>query len=228
MNIKPIAHVRTCYGEKFGVPRQSGLVGEAWGQLVFEPEYRQLDAIRGLDGFSHLWLVFIFHHASHKEWKPTVRPPRLGGNQKVGVFASRSPFRPNPIGLSCLKIEKIDLLDPLAPIIHLSGVDVVDGTPVIDIKPYVPYADCLPNASEGFAHGPPPPLALHWQNDMDTNIDGATKRLIEKSLSMDPRPAYQNDDQQREYGCLIDGLNVRWTVQNNTVLILSCSCASST
>ena len=228
MNIKPIAHVRTCYGEKFGVPRQSGLVGEAWGQLVFEPEYRQLDAIRGLDGFSHLWLVFIFHHTSHKEWKPTVRPPRLGGNQKVGVFASRSPFRPNPIGLSCLKIEKIDLLDPLAPIIHLSGVDVVDGTPVIDIKPYVPYADCLPNASEGFAHGPPPPLALHWQNDMDTNIDSATKRLIEKSLSMDPRPAYQNDDQQREYGCLIDGLNVRWTVQNNTVLILSCSCASST
>lgn len=228
MNIKPIAHVRTCYEEKFGVPRQSGLVGEAWGQLVFEPEYRQLDAIRGLDGFSHLWLVFIFHHTSHKEWKPTVRPPRLGGNQKVGVFASRSPFRPNPIGLSCLKIEKIDLLDPLAPIIHLSGVDVVDGTPVIDIKPYVPYADCLPNASEGFAHGPPPPLALHWQNDMDTNIDGATKRLIEKSLSMDPRPAYQNDDQQREYGCLIDGLNVRWTVQNNTVLILSCSCASST
>ena len=228
MNIKPIAHVRTCYGEKFGVPRQSGLVGEAWGQLVFEPEYRQLDAIRGLDGFSHLWLVFIFHHTSHKEWKPTVRPPRLGGNQKVGVFASRSPFRPNPIGLSCLKIEKIDLLDPLAPIIHLSGVDVVDGTPVIDIKPYVPYADCLPNASEGFAHGPPPPLALHWQNDIDANIDSATKRLIEKSLSMDPRPAYQNDDQQREYGCLIDGLNVRWTVQNNTVLILSCSCASST
>ena len=228
MNIKPIAHVRTCYEEKFGVPRQSGLVGEAWGQLVFEPEYRQLDAIRGLDEFSHLWLVFIFHHTSHKEWKPTVRPPRLGGNQKVGVFASRSPFRPNPIGLSCLKIEKIDLLDPLAPIIHLSGVDVVDGTPVIDIKPYVPYADCLPNASEGFAHGPPPPLALHWQNDMDANIDTATKRLIEKSLSMDPRPAYQNDDQQREYGCLINGLNVRWTVQNNTVLILSCSCASST
>lgn len=228
MNIKPIAHVRTCYGEKFGVPRQSGLVGEAWGQLVFEPEYRQFDAIRGLDGFSHLWLVFIFHHTSHKEWKPTVRPPRLGGNQKVGVFASRSPFRPNPIGLSCLKIEKIDLLDPLAPIIHLSGVDVVDGTPVIDIKPYVPYADCLPNASDGFAHGPPPPLALHWQNDIDANIDSATKRLIEKSLSMDPRPAYQNDDQQREYGCLIDGLNVRWTVQNNTVLILSCSCASST
>ena len=228
MNIKPIAHVRTCYGEKFGVPRQSGLVGEAWGQLVFEPEYRQLDAIRGLDGFSHLWLVFIFHHTSHKEWKPTVRPPRLGGNQKVGVFASRSPFRPNPIGLSCLKIEKIDLLNPLAPIIHLSGVDVVDGTPVIDIKPYVPYADCLPNASEGFAQGPPPPLALHWQNDIDANIDSATKRLIEKSLSMDPRPAYQNDDQQREYGCLINGLNVRWTVQNNTVLILSCSCASST
>ena len=228
MNIKPIAHVRTCYGEKFGVPRQSGLVDEAWGQLVFEPEYRQLDAIRGLDGFSHLWLVFIFHHTSHKEWKPTVRPPRLGGNQKVGVFASRSPFRPNPIGLSCFKIEKIDLLDPLAPIIHLSGVDLVDGTPVIDIKPYVPYADCLPNASEGFAHGPPPPLALHWQNDMDANIDSASKRLIEKSLSMDPRPAYQNDDQQREYGCLIDGLNVRWTVQNNTVLILSCSCASST
>ena len=228
MNIKPIAHVRTCYEEKFGVPRQSGLVGEAWGQLVFEPEYRQLDAIRGLDEFSHLWLVFIFHHTSHKEWKPTVRPPRLGGNQKVGVFASRSPFRPNPIGLSCLKIEKIDLLDPLAPIIHLSGVDVVDGTPVIDIKPYVPYADCLPNASEGFAQGPPPPLALHWQNDMDANIDSATKRLIEKSLSMDPRPAYQNDDQQREYGCLINGLNVRWTVQNNTVLILSCSCASST
>ena len=199
------------------------MVDEAWGQLVFEPEYRQLDAVRGLDGFSHLWLVFIFHQTKQKEWKPTVRPPRLGGNQKVGVFASRSPFRPNPIGLSCLKIEKIDLLDPLAPIIHLRGVDLVDGTPVIDIKPYVPYADCLPNASEGFAQGPPPTLAVHWQNGTGTNIDSATKQLIENSLSIDPRPAYQNDDPQREYGCLIDGINVRWTVQSNTILILSCS-----
>ena len=222
VNIEPIAHIKTCYGEKFGVPRQPGLVDEACGQLVFEPRYRTPDAVRGLEGFSHLWLVFIFHRNNNKDWKPTVRPPRLGGNKKRGVFASRSPFRPNPIGLSCLKIEKLDLTDPLAPIIHLRGVDLVDDTPVIDIKPYVPYADSLPDAIGGFAQTAPQPLDVHWQGDTDNSIDATTKLLIEKSLSLDPRPAYQQDGDQREYGCLIGGHNVRWTIKNNVVLILAC------
>lgn len=223
MDIEPIGYIKTCYGEKFGVPRQPGLVDQAWGQLVFEPKYRTPDAVRGLEGFSHLWVVFVFHKNSDKDWKPTVRPPRLGGNKKIGVFASRSPFRPNPIGLSCLKIERIDCNDPLGPIIHLRGVDLVDGTPIIDIKPYIPYADALPDAIGGFAQAPPQSLAVHWQESTDNAIDSKTKLLIEQSLSIDPRPAYQQDNDQREYGCLIAGLNVRWTVENNAVLILACS-----
>ena len=223
MNIEPIGYIKTCYGEKFGVPRQPGLVDQAWGQLVFEPKYRTPDAIRGLEGFSHVWVIFVFHQNSDNDWKPTVRPPRLGGNKKIGVFASRSPFRPNPIGLSCLKIEQIDLTDPLAPIIHLRGVDLVDGTPVIDIKPYVPYADALPDAMGGFARLPPPSLDVHWQEGTGSSIDPATKLLIEQSLSIDPRPAYQQDGDQREYGCLIAGFNTRWMVENNAVLILACS-----
>lgn len=216
----PIAHVRTCYGEKFGVPRQPGLVAEARGELVFAPEFRNPDALRGLDGFSHVWLVFVFHRALRSAWKPTVRPPRLGGNERVGVFASRSPFRPNAIGLSAVRLEGIDFHHPEGPVLRLRGVDLVDGTPVLDIKPYLPMADALPDADAGFAGEPPGGLEVVWQ--AENSPSAATQELITATLATDPRPAYQRAEDNREYGCLIDGYNVRWTVRRGTAVVLSC------
>lgn len=225
MNVEIIAHVKTCYGEKFGVPRQPGLVDEAWGELVFEPEFRNPDAIRGLEGFSHVWLVFVFHQAIRENWSPTVRPPRLGGNEKVGVFASRSPFRPNPIGLSCVRLESIDLDHADGPVLKVRGVDLVDGTPILDIKPYIPYSDALPEAIAGFAQGAPICLDVKWKQGVDDKLDSNTRALIEKTLAIDPRPAYQHDDHDREYGCLINTWNVRWLVASDSVTIVSCELA---
>ncbi len=165
----------------------------------------------------------MFHHAIKGGWKPTVRPPRLGGNEKVGVFASRSPFRPNPIGLSCVRLEEIDHHHPAAPVLKLRGVDLVDGTPILDIKPYIPYADALPGATGGFAQTPPPKLEVRWQTPAPNNLTPATKTLIEKTLSTDPRPAYQRNTPNREYGCLINNHNVRWKVAGNHILITSCT-----
>ena len=149
MEMKMIGRIHTDFATKFGVPRQSGLVPELMGKIVLEPEYRNPDAFRGLEEFSHLWLVWEFSEAVRSEWSPTVRPPRLGGNRRVGVFATRSPFRPNPIGLSCVKLEQIDLQDSRKPVIWVSGVDMMDGTPIYDIKPYLPYADSHPGAKGG-------------------------------------------------------------------------------
>ena len=145
-----IAHIRTDLPEKFGVPRQSGLVPQLQGTIVFEPDYRNPDALRGLEGFSHLWLIFRFHRAEREGWSPTVRPPRLGGNRRMGVFATRSPFRPNNLGLSCVKLEGVCRDEKLGPVIRVSGADLVDGTPILDIKPYLPYADCPRDATGGF------------------------------------------------------------------------------
>lgn len=220
MNVELIGHVRTCYGEKFGVPRQPGLVEEAWGELVFEPEFRNADAVRGLEGFSHVWVVFVFHQAVRSDWKPTVRPPRLGGNERVGVFATRSPFRPNPIGLSVVKLEGIDFDHPDGPVLKLRGVDLVDGTPVLDIKPYIPYADSLPDAVGGFVSGAPEKLSVKWQ--APEMPDEETKNLIKATLAADPRPAYQRGEKNRDYGCLISGYNVRWTVEDNCATIICC------
>jgi len=220
MNFDPIAHIHTCYGEKFGVPRQSGLVNKAWGELVFDPAYRSRDALRGLDGFSHLWLVFVFHQAIRNDWKPTVRPPRLGGNERVGVFASRSPFRPNPIGLSVVSLDSIDLDHPDGPILHLRGVDLVDGTPILDIKPYIPYVDALPDAIAGFAPDAPHQLDVQWQASAGQKLSMDTRSIIESTLAIDPRPAYQKQN-TREYGCLICGYNIRWSVEQNTLTIHS-------
>lgn len=217
-----IAHVRTCYGEKFGIPRQPGLVDEAWGELIFEPGYRNADCLRGLEKFSHIWLVFVFHQALQENWNATVRPPRLGGNEKVGVFASRSPFRPNAIGLSCVALKEIDHDQQNGPILKITGVDLVDGTPVLDIKPYIPYCDSLPHAIGGFAHERPGRLDVHWQGELDEVMDRETKTLIENTLAADPRPAYQQGEDPREYGCLIDGWNVKWRVENAAILISDC------
>ena len=225
MEMKIIGRIHTCYGEKFGVPRQPGLIDGAWGELVFDPEFRNVDAVRGLEGFSHVWLVFVFHLAMRKSWNPTVRPPRLGGNEKVGVFASRSPFRPNPVGLSCVRLKEIDNLHPDGPVLRLGGVDLVDGTPVLDIKPYIPYCDSLPDATAGFAHEPPAKLAVQWGTQTPTHLTPEVKSLIENSLSLDPRPAYQHDQNDREYGCLIGGFNVRWKVTSSGVLVTSCDAA---
>lgn len=152
--MQPVARVSTCYPDKFGAPRQSGLVPDARARLVFEPPFRHPDAVRGLEGFSHLWLVWVFSENVDKGWSPTVRPPRLGGNVRMGVFATRAPFRPNPIGLSAVRLERVELHPLDGPVLHLSGVDLVDGTPILDIKPYVPLADCIPEASEGFTAVP--------------------------------------------------------------------------
>ena len=152
-----IARIRSDFGSKFGVPRQSGLVDALEAAVVFEPPYRNPDALRGLEGFSHIWLIWAFHQAQRADWSPTVRPPRLGGNQRVGVFASRSPFRPNPIGLSSVRLDRIEHTDALGPVLHVRGADLVDGTPILDIKPYLPYGDCHPEAEGGFASEPARP-----------------------------------------------------------------------
>ena len=222
MNFEAIAHINTCYGEKFGVPRQPGLVDEAWGKLIFEPEFRTADAVRGLEGFSHVWLVFVFHQSIKKNWKPTVRPPRLGGNDRVGVFASRSPFRPNPLGLSCVRLDSIDLEAPDGPILNLRGIDLVDGTPILDIKPYIPYSDSIPDAQAGFAPSPPSSLEVIWEKDIANTLDPSTLQLITSTLSIDPRPAYQ-EDPLREYGCLISGYNVRWRVEDRVIHVFYCA-----
>lgn len=150
MEIKPIARIHTDFSEKFGVPRQAGLAPSLTGKIVFKPEYRNIRAVKELDGFSHIWLIWEFSQCTDSKFSPTVRPPRLGGNKRIGVFASRSPFRPNRLGLSCVKIERIETDCENAPIITVSGVDMTDGTPIYDIKPYIPIADCIPTASEGY------------------------------------------------------------------------------
>ena len=151
MEIRPVGIVRSCFGGKFAVPRQPGLCPSAWGELVFEPEFRQPEALRGIEGFSHLWLIFGFHLTADAGWHPTVRPPRLGGNERVGVFASRSTFRPNGLGLSLVRLEGVEVREKEGSVLLLGGVDLVDGTPVYDVKPYLPYAESLPDAAGGFA-----------------------------------------------------------------------------
>jgi tRNA-Thr(GGU) m(6)t(6)A37 methyltransferase TsaA len=218
MEIKPIAYIHTQFPEKFGVPRQSGLARALKGRIVFEPEYRNPDALRGLDGFSHIWLIWEFSaNRSTSPWQPTVRPPRLGGNVHMGVFATRSPFRPNPLGLSCVKIDSIELLTPDGPVINVFGADLMDGTPIYDIKPYIRYADARPEAVCGYVDSLeeqslkvvlPPELAERIKDRIkDKSIIPA---LIE-TLRLDPRPSYHNDP-EREYGMCFDAYNIRFTV----------------
>ena len=148
--MRPIAHIHSDFATKFGIPRQSGVVGSLQAEIIFEPEFRSRDAVRGLEAFSHIWLIWEFSENVRADWSPTVRPPRLGGNVRMGVFATRSPFRPNPIGLSCVRLEDITFSDARGPVLHVAGADLMDGTPIYDIKPYIPYADCHPEATEGF------------------------------------------------------------------------------
>ena len=223
MELKTIAKIRTDFPAKFGLPRQSGIVGELCGTIVFEPEYRNPEALRGLEGYSHLWIIWGFseNFASAKSgrdhpWSPTVRPPRLGGNRRVGVFSTRSPNRPNKIGLSCVRLADIVYDGENAPMIRVAGIDMMDGTPIYDIKPYLPYVDSHPDARGGFA-------AEHVDDHLDVEFpEELLKRIPEDKrdallgvLEQDPRPSYHTDE-TREYGFEFAGFDIKFTVSGTT------------
>ena len=217
--IRPIAKMRSDFPSKFGIPRQSGLVQELQSTIVFEPEFRNPDTLRGLEGYSHLWLIWQFSEAVRTDWSPTVRPPRLGGNTRMGVFATRSPFRPNNLGLSCVRLIGIEQTPNQGTVVHVAGADLMDGTPIFDIKPYVPYSDCHPDASGGFTDTagefllqvdfPPALLAKLPENKREATIG---------VLSHDPRPSYQRDP-DRVYGLPFAGFDIRFTVRGDVLQV---------
>ena len=213
--VKQIAHIETPFREKFGVPRQAGLV-DYEARVVFEPEYRVQEAVRGLEEFDYIWLLWHFHLAEREEWSPTVRPPRLGGNRRVGVFATRSPFRPNPIGLSSVRLLRVEP----GPVLVVSGADLVDGTPILDIKPYIPYADSHPDARGGFAQEAPAPL-LQVVDDhgLLEQLPAIERQALVESLRHDPRPHYQHDP-QRLYTMSFGHWEVRFRVDDGFVEVL--------
>lgn len=212
--MKIIARIRTPFPEKFGVPRQSGLV-DVPARIVFEPDYRSGDALRGIEGFSHLWIIWQFDRAQRETWSPTVRPPRLGGNQRMGVFATRSPFRPNPIGLSCVKLERVE-----GAVLHVTGADLVDGTPILDIKPYLPYCDSQPDAIGGWTEGLESAcLQVACPDQLLALVPETHQAGLLGVLRSDPRPRYQ-DDPQRIYGLTYGGVNVKFRVVGETVTVV--------
>ena len=218
--VKVIAHIRSDFSTKFGIPRQSGLVDELTARIVFTPPYRSQAALRGLEGFSHLWIIWEFSKARREDWSPTVRPPRLGGNQRLGVFATRSPFRPNPIGLSCVRLAGIDLHTPEGPVITVAGADLMDGTPIYDIKPYLPYADCRPAALGGFAPAPAGArLAVDIPSELLARVPEDKRAALTGVLSQDPRPSYQHDPERR-YGFNFAGFDVRFQIRERTVTVV--------
>ena len=220
-SVIPIATIHTGFSTKFGVPRQSGLGPSIKATIEFSPEFRNADALRGLEGFSHIWLIWEFSEAVREQWSPTVRPPRLGGNTRLGVFATRSPFRPNPIGLSCVRLDSIELSTPNGPILHVSGADLMDGTPIYDIKPYIPYTDCQPQATAGFtASVSMPELNVTIPDQLAAKIKPQTLDALRGILAQDPRPHYQNDP-DREYGFDFDGYSIKFRVPQPDTLIVT-------
>ena len=218
--MKIIARIKSEFPEKFGIPRQSGLVSSLKAQIIFEEEYRNLDAVRGLDEFSHLWIIWQFSKAVRDTWSPTVRPPRLGGNKRIGVFATRSPFRPNAIGLSSVKIEKIDLDGENAPVIHVSGADLMDGTPIFDIKPYLAYTDAHPDAAGGVTENVADRrLKVEFDGELINSVPDEIKTALCDLLAEDPRPSYQNDS-KRVYGLSFSGYEIGFTVDKKTLKVI--------
>ena len=226
LHLTPIAVIRSPFKEKFATPRQSGLTPSVKAHIEFLPEYCCGESVRSLEGFSHIWLLFVFHQHLDQGWSSTVRPPRLGGNRRVGVFASRSPFRPNPIGLSAVKLLSIDNNAGSLSLV-VQGADLIDGTPIVDIKPYIPYADSIPDALGGFVTSEP-------QTTLEICFTDAAQRklrdfaqqapeletMIRETLSLDPRPAYRHQgDDHHAYGCLLDRYNIRWQVEGPRVII---------
>lgn len=215
-----IARIRTDFPTKFGIPRQSGLVKELQGTIIFEPEYRNPEAVRGLEDFSHVWLIWEFSESKRDGWSPTVRPPKLGGNIRKGVFATRSPFRPNPIGLSAVKLEKVDIHPELGPVLHVSGADLMDGTPIYDIKPYIPYADCIPDAKGGFTRETDNSLLeVIFPENLLEIIPFEKQKAVMQILAFDPRPSYQEDD-ERIYGVEFAGFDVRFRVAGKVLKVV--------
>ena len=217
MELTPIAHIRSDFSEKFGIPRQSGLVEELSATVVFEPEYRDISALQGLDGFSHLWLIWEFSKV--RGWSPTGRPPRLGGNRRMGVFATRSPFRPNPLGLSCVRLREIRRDRALGPVLIVAGADLLDGTPIYDVKPYLPYADCRPDAVGGFAARPKEAsLEVDCPPELLAVLPEDKRPALLAVLAQDPRPQYQ-DDPRRVYGMAFAGLEVKFQVAGERLTV---------
>lgn len=219
--MKVIAHIQNDFPEKFGIPRQSGLVESLQAKIVFEPEYRNVDAVRGLDGYSHIWLIWQFSEAIRDTWSPTVRPPRLGGETRQGVFATRSPFRPNPIGLSSVRLEAVEFHAELGPVLFVSGADLMDGTPIYDIKPYLPFTDCHPDAVGGFADAfANYCLQVHFPDELLRLVPEDKRQALLGVLSQDPRPSYQKDP-ERIYGVLFGRQNIRFRVQGDVLTVIA-------
>ncbi|MBE6807533.1 MAG: tRNA (N6-threonylcarbamoyladenosine(37)-N6)-methyltransferase TrmO [Ruminococcaceae bacterium] len=221
MTLTPIAHIHTDFGSKFGVPRQSGVVPELTARIVFLPEYRNPDALRGIEDFSHLWLIWHFSEVKQEGWSPTVRPPRLGGNTRMGVFATRSPYRPNPLGLSSVRLVGVDYDTPEGPVIRVAGADLMDGTPLFDIKPYLSYTDSHPDAAGGFVAGlTDRSVQVVCDEALLTGLPEETRTSLLAVLRHDPRPTYQNDP-DRIYGMDFAGHNVRFTVAQGVLTVVA-------
>ncbi len=220
IQIKPIAYIHNDFTAKFGIPRQSGLVEQVLSKIVFTPEFRNADALRGLEGYSHLWLIWQFSAFQSEGWSPTVRPPRLGGNQRMGVFATRSPNRPNPLGLSSVKLERIELSSPQGPVLYVSGADLMDQTPIYDIKPYLPYTDAHPDALGGFGlkegEGT---VTVECPSHLLEKIPADKRQGLLALLEQDPRPGY-SDDPARIFGMEFGGYEIRFQVEQKTLKVL--------
>lgn len=217
--MKAIAHIYTDFKTKFGLPRQSGLIDEIEGRIVFEKKYRDENAFRGLEKFSHIWLLWEFSESKRDEWSPTVRPPLLGGNKRIGVFATRSPFRPNPIGLSCVRLERIDFTRDEGPVLIVRGSDLMNGTPIYDIKPYLPYCDSKPEAKGGFTENlGERRLEVNISNHLLGRVPESKRQELLSVLAGDPRPSYQ-DDPERVYGFGFAELEVKFTVSEGTLTV---------
>ena len=217
--IRPVARLYGDLPEKFGLPRQAGIVEALESRIVLEPEYRDPAALRGIEGFSHLWLIWQFSAALREGFSPTVRPPRLGGNERVGVFASRSPFRPNSLGLSCVRLLRVERDAALGPVLVVGGADLMDGTPIYDIKPYIPYADAHPEARGGFAQTQPETLTVDCPPELLEKLPEDRRAALLGVLAQDPRPRYQSDP-ERGYGLDFAGLSVRFTVDGKTLRVV--------
>ena len=219
--MKIIARIHSDFPSKFGIPRQSGLVEALKARVVFEPDFRSPEAVRGLEGFSHIWLIWQFSQAVREDWSPTVRPPRLGGNTRMGVFATRSPFRPNAVGLSSVRLERVEPHTPQGPVLHVAGADLMDGTPIFDIKPYVPYADSKPQALGGFASTPKEAtLAVDIPPELLERIPPEKRAALTGVLAQDPRPAYQEDG-ERIYGMGFGGLDIKFRVEGDRLTVVA-------
>ena len=217
--IQAIARMKSDFPTKFGIPRQSGLVEELRSTIVFEPDFRNPDALRGIEGYSHLWLIWQFSEAVRKDWSPTVRPPRLGGNTRMGVFATRSPFRPNSLGLSCVRLLEVEQATNFGTVLHVGGADLMDGTPIFDIKPYIAYGDAHPEALGGFTdHAGDFLLHVTFPDNLLNRIPHDKRQALLGVLSHDPRPSYQRDP-VRVYGLTFAGCNIRFTVNDDTLTV---------